>query len=242
MPSHAHAVARTTRNVIILNSDYLQRYRGDVKEEFSGIVYHESARVWQNNGNGQAPAGLLSGIADYVRMKAGHSSKDWPRKGSGSQWDQGYAVTAYFLEYCSSLRPGGNFVHELNAMMKHSYTHEYFHRLLGRSIHELWSNYLNYYRQDVGEVKPTLRRPSSPQKTQFGTREGTINRAVVQPRLSEETYELVSWYQQRSVAASRDQGEATWDCLAKKIRGLIRMTTLNVAAYHQNKEDGYGYA
>ncbi|KAI6668357.1 hypothetical protein NL676_016160 [Syzygium grande] len=41
-----------------VNTDYLHAYAGDMKAEFTGIVYHESACVWQWTGNDTAPLGL----------------------------------------------------------------------------------------------------------------------------------------------------------------------------------------
>ncbi|KAI6667966.1 hypothetical protein NL676_007021 [Syzygium grande] len=123
-----------------VNADYLQAYVGDVKAEFTGIVYHESARVWQWTGNDTAPIGLITGIADYIRLRARWPSKYWPPRGSGCRWDDGYAVMAYFLEFCSRKRRG--FVSDLNAMMENSYSDSFFVILLGQSVDELWKEYI----------------------------------------------------------------------------------------------------
>ncbi|KAI4318455.1 hypothetical protein MLD38_032156 [Melastoma candidum] len=40
---------------IRLNSDYLEMFKGDVKSEFEGIIYHETTKVWKWNRGGQAP-------------------------------------------------------------------------------------------------------------------------------------------------------------------------------------------
>lgn len=56
--------------------------------------------VWQWNGNGQAPKGLIEGIADFVRLKAGYVPSHWVKPGQGNQWDQGYDVMAQLLDYC----------------------------------------------------------------------------------------------------------------------------------------------
>ncbi|KAI6668412.1 hypothetical protein NL676_016111 [Syzygium grande] len=101
-----------------VNADYLQAYVGDVKAEFTGIVYHESARVWQWTGNDTAPIGLITGIADYIRLRARWPPKYWPLRGSGCRWDDGYAVK----------RRG--FVSDLNAMMENSYSDSFFAILL----------------------------------------------------------------------------------------------------------------
>lgn len=153
-----HAIASTEDNVIRLNADYLRRYQGDIKEEFAGVVYHEMTHVWQWTGHGIAPAGLINGIADYVRLKAGYASKGWPRRGSGSRWDEGYAVTAYFLDYCNGLKHG--FVAELNALMKDSYSEVFFVELLGKFVHQLWRDYkLAYGTTRIPEGKEGYPKP-----------------------------------------------------------------------------------
>ncbi|OWM63658.1 uncharacterized protein LOC116197262 [Punica granatum] len=133
------AVASTVGNNIRLNSDYIQHFNGDVKYEFTGIMYHESTHVWQWNGNGMAPAGLINGIADYMRLKAGWPSVNWGNRGSGNRWDEGYDITAYFLEYCNAIKEG--FVPELNGMMKDDYSDDFFVSILGKSVDELWLEY-----------------------------------------------------------------------------------------------------
>ncbi|XP_030459055.2 uncharacterized protein LOC115679581 [Syzygium oleosum] len=123
--SYPLAVASMIGNNIRLDSDYILRYSGNVRAELTGILYHESTHVWQWNGNGMAPSGLVTGIADYMRLKAG-----WPKRGLGLRWDEGYAITVYFLEYCDGLRDG--FVADLNAMMKYTYSDSFFVQLLGK--------------------------------------------------------------------------------------------------------------
>ncbi|XP_030469664.1 uncharacterized protein LOC115688071 [Syzygium oleosum] len=103
-------VAITGGNQILLNADYVQAYIGDVKAEFTGIL-----------------------------LTSGWPSKGWVAKGSGSRWDEGYAVTAYFLEYCNGLRDG--FIADLNAMMRYYYSDAFFVQLLGKSVYELWDDY-----------------------------------------------------------------------------------------------------
>ncbi|KAL3730025.1 hypothetical protein ACJRO7_027088 [Eucalyptus globulus] len=140
-------VARTKGNLIRLNVDYLQHYRGDIQEEFAGVMYHEMTRVMQWTGNGTAPRGLINGIADYVRLKGGHESKSWPKKGSGSRWDDGFAIA-----------PG--FVANLNALMKYSYSEAFFVQLLGKSVHQLWGDYkLAYATRRIPGTEEGYRKP-----------------------------------------------------------------------------------
>lgn len=64
-------VAYTSNNEVHASANYIKSYSGDVKNKITGLLYHEMSHVWQWNGNGTAPGGLIEGIADYVRLKAG---------------------------------------------------------------------------------------------------------------------------------------------------------------------------
>ncbi|KAK3420500.1 hypothetical protein EUGRSUZ_G01326 [Eucalyptus grandis] len=91
---------------------------------FRKILFHEMTHVWQQYGNGKAPRGLVNGIADYMRLRAGLAPKKWAQRGSGLRWDESYAVTAYFLDHCNGLKNG--FVAELNSLMEDDYSDEFF--------------------------------------------------------------------------------------------------------------------
>ncbi|TXG64199.1 hypothetical protein EZV62_011193 [Acer yangbiense] len=124
---------------IHVSANYIGGYSGDVRGEITGVLYHEMAHVWQWFGNNQAPTGLTEGIADYVRLKANYAPSHWVKAGQGNRWDQGYDVTARFLDYCNSLRNG--FVAELNKKMKDGYNDSYFVDLLGKNVNQLWTDY-----------------------------------------------------------------------------------------------------
>ncbi|KAG8364226.1 hypothetical protein BUALT_Bualt19G0106200 [Buddleja alternifolia] len=111
---------------------YLQAYSGDVRREITGVIYHEMTQRWQWNGNGQTPGGLIEAIADFVRLNVGYAPSHWVSPGLGDRWDQGYDVTARFLEYCDGLRSG--FVAELNKKMISGYSDNYFVELLGKPL------------------------------------------------------------------------------------------------------------
>ncbi|KAH6833225.1 Plant basic secretory protein family protein [Perilla frutescens var. hirtella] len=134
-------VAYASNNQIHVSARYINSYSGpsDVKTEITGVLYHEMTHVWQWNGNGQAPGGLIEGIADFVRLKAGYVPSHWVRSGEGDRWDQGYDVTARFLDYCDGLRSG--FVAELNKKMRDGYSQSFFEELLGKSVDTLWADY-----------------------------------------------------------------------------------------------------
>ncbi|KAJ4837474.1 hypothetical protein Tsubulata_013187 [Turnera subulata] len=112
-------VAYAVNNEIHISNNYIGNYSGNVKTEITGVLYHEMTHIWQWNGNGQAPGGLIEGIADFVRLKANYGPSHWVQPGQGDRWDQGYDVTARFLDYCNSLRNG--FVAELNKKMRSGY-------------------------------------------------------------------------------------------------------------------------
>ncbi|XP_043710708.1 uncharacterized protein LOC122659673 [Telopea speciosissima] len=136
-------VAYASNNEIHVSANYIGSYSGNVKTEITGVLYHEMTHVWQWNGNGQTPSGLIEGIADYVRLKAGYAPSHWVKPGGGDRWDQGYDVTAYFLDYCNSLSNG--FVAVLNKKMRTGYSVSFFQELLGKTVDQLWSDYKAKY-------------------------------------------------------------------------------------------------
>ncbi|KAH7518048.1 uncharacterized protein LOC107405778 [Ziziphus jujuba] len=136
-------IAFAINNEIHVSARYIGGYSGDVKREITGILYHESTHIWQWNGNGQTPGGLIEGIADFVRLKAGYAPSHWLQPGGGDRWDQGYDVTARFLDYLNDLRNG--FVAELNKKTRTGYSPNYFVVLLGKTVDQLWIGYKAKY-------------------------------------------------------------------------------------------------
>ncbi|KAK7269888.1 hypothetical protein RIF29_22677 [Crotalaria pallida] len=137
-------VAYTSNNEIHVSASYVGNYSGDVRIEITGVLYHEMTHVWQWNGNGQTPGGLIEGIADFVRLKANYAPRHWVKPGQGQKWDQGYDVTARFLDYCDSLQNG--FVAQLNKLMRNNgYSDQFFVQLLGKTVDQLWQDYKAKY-------------------------------------------------------------------------------------------------
>ncbi|CAL5377435.1 unnamed protein product [Camellia sinensis] len=101
--------------------------------------------VWQWDRSPQtvAPGGLIEGVADFVRLKAGYAPSHWVKPGQGNQWDQGYNVIARFLDYCDSIRNG--FVAELNKKIRNGYSADYLVELLGKTVDQLWSDHKTKY-------------------------------------------------------------------------------------------------
>ncbi|MCO5587235.1 hypothetical protein L7F22_041182 [Adiantum nelumboides] len=135
--------AFTSEQEIHLSESYVGDYSGDVAAEVKGVLYHEMTHVWQWDGQGTADTGLIEGIADYVRLTAGLAPSHWVQPGQGDRWNQGYDVTAYFLQYCDSLQSG--FVAALNAKLASGWDEAYFQDLLGQSVDQLWASYKQKY-------------------------------------------------------------------------------------------------
>ncbi|CAI0445459.1 unnamed protein product [Linum tenue] len=135
---------------IHISGSYIGSYKGrDVKKEFSGLIYHCMTLVLQWNGNGQAPTWLLTGIADFVRVRAHYPGDNWVNFGKGDKWDQGYDVTTGFLIYCELQHR--RFVAKLNKKMKYGYNDGLFQELTGKSIAQLWSDYKSTYGNFSGQ-------------------------------------------------------------------------------------------
>ena len=136
-------IAYSSNNEIHVGADYIGNITADIKRDFNGVLYHEMTHSWQWNGNNQAPVGLIEGVADFVRLKADYVPSGWVQPGGGDRWDEGYSVTARFLDYCNGLKDG--FVAELNKKMRDGYTDNYFVELLGKTVDQLWSDYKAQY-------------------------------------------------------------------------------------------------
>ncbi|XP_059076423.1 uncharacterized protein LOC131875770 [Cryptomeria japonica] len=63
--------AYTRENEIHLTAHYVGKFQRDAKAQIRGVLYHGMTHVWQWNGQGKAPGGLIEGIADYMRLSAG---------------------------------------------------------------------------------------------------------------------------------------------------------------------------
>lgn len=142
---------------IHLSLDYIKGIAsGREAEEIQGVLVHEMVHCWQWNALGTAPAGLVEGIADFVRLKAGLCPPHWKREGGG-EWDAGYQHTAYFLEWLEG-KWGDGSVQKINdGLRKEIYKESLFwERLFGKTVGELWAEYkgrLEDLHKGKGEVQ-----------------------------------------------------------------------------------------
>ncbi|KAI4295707.1 hypothetical protein L6164_035724 [Bauhinia variegata] len=135
--------AYASNSVIHVSAAYIEHFPGDVKNEITGLLYHELTHLLQWDANGKAPSGLIEGIADFVRLKAELAPKTWAPVGRGDNWDQGYEITAHFLDYCNGIKDG--FVAELNKRLKNDYNDSYFNDILEKPVSQLWGEYKAKY-------------------------------------------------------------------------------------------------
>ncbi|GFP84613.1 basic secretory protease [Phtheirospermum japonicum] len=145
------ALGETGGDNIYINSSGINDFPpgGDAfKFEFTSLMYHEMTHIFQWSGRGTAPGGLTEGVADYVMIKSGYyHPESYTKPGEGKRWDEGYGVTARFLEYCDSLRDG--FTAELNNMMRGVYKDKYFRVLLEKPLVQVWRDYKHKYGYNV---------------------------------------------------------------------------------------------
>ena len=95
-------------------------------------------------GDGSAPGGLIEGVADFVRLRAGYAPPHW-RRGRGNRWDEGYEVTGYFLDWIEKRYAG--FVRGVNAILRDAKWDEGVFKLItGQDVEDLWKQ----YRKELG--------------------------------------------------------------------------------------------
>lgn len=76
---------------------------------------------------------------DWVRLRSGFEPPHWSP--GGSRWDEGYHVTAYFLQWLTE-RYGEGTVPEINELMKSTrYDEHIFKTVTGRKVSKLWKFY-----------------------------------------------------------------------------------------------------
>lgn len=142
--------------------------KADPVHELAGVLTHELVHCYQHtsppdSAKGEKdipnpPGGLIEGIADFVRLKAGLSPPHWTRPTSSSQrekkWDAGYQHTAYFLAWIEDVWAGEGAVGMLNdRLYRVGYVGEgekdeangheggFWKSLFGLEVAQLWDEY-----------------------------------------------------------------------------------------------------
>jgi hypothetical protein len=143
--------------------------------ELVGVLTHELVHCYQHSSPLDSvskegakiphpPGGLIEGIADFVRLKAGLEPPHWKKPQSAEEraekWDAGYQSTAYFLAWIEDVRVGRGAVGMLNdRLLRVGYVGEeegnsgvgFWQSLFGAEIAELWEEYGEYLDGAEGE-------------------------------------------------------------------------------------------
>jgi hypothetical protein len=127
---------------IHINLKYINRKRADQRHELLGVLCHELVHCFQWDAEGTCSGGLIEGIADWVRLRAGLGAAHWEQEADG-EWDGGYQHTGYFLEYLEQ-RFGPGTVRSINGYLrKGKYNEkELFETCCeGHKVKKLWKDY-----------------------------------------------------------------------------------------------------
>ena len=127
---------------IHLSTSYIENIPAKRKEdEIMGVITHEMVHCWQWSALGTAPGGLIEGVADWVRLKAGLAPPHWTKK-QGGDWDAGYQHTGYFLEHLENKFGEGSVRRVNDSLRKTKYNEDKFWKaIFGRSVGGLWEDY-----------------------------------------------------------------------------------------------------
>lgn len=150
--------------------------KGDPVHEIVGFLTHELVHCYQHtspedDGTGRdipkPPGGLIEGIADFVRLKAGLEPPHWKKPRCSieraAKWDAGYQHTAYFLAWIEDVWVGQGAIGLLNdQLLRVGYVGEdkggdkeekaengeeevgFWVRLFGIGVEDLWDEYGRY--------------------------------------------------------------------------------------------------
>jgi hypothetical protein len=153
-----------------ISTSYIQSRQGDVRHELLGVLCHELVHCFQWSAKG-TPGGLIEGIADWVRLRAGLGAKHWQQEASG-KWDAGYEHTGYFLDWLEG-KYGAGTVRKINACLRDGkYDEEKLFKQCcdGKPVGRLWERYKEELEKRDGMAKeddgPANPIPTHPAKTE----------------------------------------------------------------------------
>ncbi|CAE6395137.1 unnamed protein product [Rhizoctonia solani] len=129
------------RKTIVFNAKYIAQVGQRAKDEILGVIRHEVVHCFQHDAQGTAPGGLIEGVADFVRLRAGFAPPHWKRD-SGGHWDSGYERTAFFLEWLERTKGAGT-VKKINmGLCERKYEEGIFWKqVTGENVGDLWESY-----------------------------------------------------------------------------------------------------
>jgi len=134
-------VAATSDEIIRYSPTWMLQHPNDID-----VVTHEAFHVVQAYGSGAGPGWLTEGITDYVRYKYGvdNAGAGWtlPAYKPEQSYTNSYRITARFLAWLEK-NVNDKIVDSLDASMRsHTYTPEVWVKLTGKTLDDLWQNYV----------------------------------------------------------------------------------------------------
>ena len=141
-------VANAGGGNINFSSRHIANYRApeDARFEFLGVLIHEATHLYQfDAGSG----GLVEGMADFVRIRAGHHRMS--RRVPGGAWTEPYTTSGFFFSWLAG--PGGlqrdgrgradrDIGWAINEAMRGSeFRESVFMERLGADVDTLWREY-----------------------------------------------------------------------------------------------------
>ncbi|CAE7227601.1 unnamed protein product [Rhizoctonia solani] len=130
------------RKTIVFNAKYIAKVGQRAKDEILGVIRHEVVHCFQHDAQGTAPSGLIEGVADFVRLRAGFAPPHWKRGDSGGNWDAGYERTAFFLDWLERTQGAGTVKRINMGLCEETYQEKTFWKqVTGDSVEDLWEKY-----------------------------------------------------------------------------------------------------
>ncbi|OAJ42550.1 hypothetical protein BDEG_25999 [Batrachochytrium dendrobatidis JEL423] len=167
--SKESATTNSTSDQPAFHIQVSQRFLQEIQEhdgqdralaELEGLmVFALVAELWTPLSEAQVPDWLGSGIADYIRLKAGLAPPHWNRM-EGNSWEDGYSTTAYFLDWVET-NEKPNLVHELVKMWSTNelesnqilpWSHKTWEQLVGSTLETTWNAYQNSLTLEINQT------------------------------------------------------------------------------------------
>lgn len=140
-----------------------------LKHELTGVIVHEMVHTVQNNGLGTAPGGLIEGVSDWIRLRAGLAAPHWKRPSRRDEiegqygWDAAYEKTAFFLEWLEGREGGEGLVVRMNGWLREGKYEGgdagdggFWKEVCGEGVDALWQGYLEWVEEE-GEMAEAIR-------------------------------------------------------------------------------------
>jgi len=135
-------VAATSNAHVRFNPVWFYKHPEDID-----VVTHEVMHIVQSYGDNDVPGWLTEGIADYARYTFGVNNEKagWklPDYKAGQSYTNAYRITARFLVWTEKHKNAPQLVIEMDkAMRLGSYTPGLWRKLTGKTIDDLWVEYI----------------------------------------------------------------------------------------------------